>query len=382
MADNILILGNGFDIAMGRKTRYEDFITFTKYIYNEQDEQLQSFLAEKSIKFEKYKENVYLKFINDNKEQLGENWSNIEMMISNIAEAVLFISDNNQEYFNTLFYKETPIQEQYILKHENNALAIIFVIRAFKKWYVEKGWGRLQKELSIKCLNDEFIIHLEELTEFLEIYLSYQNYLDFEINKLERKETALDAICNISEANVINFNYTNTAEKLFEISEKQTHFIHGRVDIERQYSNINTMVFGIEDKEDNINTGLIPYQKYYQRVVKETGSLFEEFFSPNIEFSEDDKLSFHSHPKNIIVFWHSIDPLDKEIFQKCFDLAERGNYESRFIFTYYDENTKRSLIRNLAIILGKDKLVGLTGEQKVIFVQSEDPDKMRRMLLL
>ena len=127
--------------------------------------------------------------------------------------------------------------------------------------YVEKGWGRLQKELSIKCLNDEFIIHLEELTEFLEIYLSYQNYLDFEINKLERKETALDAICNISEANVINFNYTNTAEKLFEISEKQTHFIHGRVDIERQYSNINTMVFGIEDKEDNINTGLIPYQK-------------------------------------------------------------------------------------------------------------------------
>ncbi|NMX24656.1 hypothetical protein HGP05_02940 [Streptococcus sanguinis] len=65
-------------------------------------------------------------------------------------------------------------------------------------------------------------MHLEELTEFLEIYYHIK-ISRFEINKLERKETALDAICNISEANVINFNYTNTAEKLFEISEKQTH---------------------------------------------------------------------------------------------------------------------------------------------------------------
>lgn len=41
MADTILILGNGFDIAMGRKTKYEEFIEFTndlssrkKYIVN------------------------------------------------------------------------------------------------------------------------------------------------------------------------------------------------------------------------------------------------------------------------------------------------------------------------------------------------------------
>jgi len=41
MAETILILGNGFDIAMGRKTKYEEFIEFTndlssrkKYIVN------------------------------------------------------------------------------------------------------------------------------------------------------------------------------------------------------------------------------------------------------------------------------------------------------------------------------------------------------------
>ncbi len=32
MADTILIMGNGFDIAMGRKTKYTDFIEFEKQI--------------------------------------------------------------------------------------------------------------------------------------------------------------------------------------------------------------------------------------------------------------------------------------------------------------------------------------------------------------
>ena len=32
MADNILILGNGFDLAMGRKTSYEDFLRFSNAV--------------------------------------------------------------------------------------------------------------------------------------------------------------------------------------------------------------------------------------------------------------------------------------------------------------------------------------------------------------
>lgn len=44
---------------------------------------------------------------------------------------------------------------------------------------------------------------------------------------------------------------------------------------------INTMVFGIEDKEEkseNINPDLISYQKFYQRIIKETGSDYRKFF--------------------------------------------------------------------------------------------------------
>lgn len=85
--------------------------------------------------------------------------------------------------------------------------------------------------------------------------------------------------------------------------------------------------------------------------------------------------------KNIIIFGHSVDPLDKEIFQKCFELAENGKYIYRFIFTYFDEPAKRSIIKNLAIILGKEKLIELTGKQKIVFIKSDDKDGMKDALL-
>ena len=135
------------------------------------------------------------------------------------------------------------------------------------------------------------------------------------------------------------------------------------------------MVFGIEDKSTEINSDLIPYQKFYQRVVKETGNKYEKFF---IDRKRDTWGS--ETLLNIVVFGHSVDPLDKEIFRKCFDLLKDSS-GYRFIFTYYDDPTKRSIIKNLVIILGKDRLVELTGQRKVVFVKSEDIGGMSHVLL-
>ena len=73
--------------------------------------------------------------------------------------------------------------------------------------------------------------------------------------------------------------------------------------------------------------------------------------------------------------------MDKEIFQKCFALAENGKYDYRFIFTYFNDLAKRSIIKNLAIILGKEKLIELTGKQNVVFIKSDDKDSMKEVLL-
>ncbi|WP_313970938.1 AbiH family protein [uncultured Streptococcus sp.] len=380
MADTILILGNGFDIAMGRKTKYTDFIDFEKQLFSNPDEKLLEFLKVKNIRIEKYRYNLYLKFINENKDGLGENWSNLEIMISQLADAIMYFKENNDLIFKVATTGQTGLLEKKLLQ-EKNYRSKLYIADTFLSIFYEKGWGFLEREVALDELNNEFIRQLDLLIELLEIYLSYRDFLDFEVRNIKSKPTALDAISDLSNSSVLNFNYTNTSGYLFRTSEEKTHFIHGRIDLERTFSRINTMVFGIEDKENNVNIDLIPYQKYYQRVVKETGNDYETFFEPNIEFKENEIDVPYNASKNIIVFGHSVDPLDKEIFQKCFSLAENGKYTYRFIFTYVDEPAKRSIIKNLAIILGKEKLVELTGKRNVVFIKSDDNERMKKELL-
>jgi conserved hypothetical protein len=380
MTDTILILGNGFDIAMNRKTKYTDFVEFEKQLFSNPDEKLQEFLQAKSISIEKYKDNLYLKFITENKDTLGDNWSNLEIMISQLADAIMYFKENMK-----LLYDSSDIhpirKSRDSLKNETNFSAKYFIVEVFAPLYSHYEWKFLDRDLVLNKLNYIFIKQLNLLTELLEIYLSYLDYLDFDIQRLEASLTSLDAISDLSNSSVLNFNYTNTSGYLYGTSEKKTHFIHGRIDLDRTISRVNNMVFGIEDKENDVNIDLIPYQKYYQRVVKETGNDYETFFEPNIEFKENEIDVPYNASKNIIVFGHSIDPLDKEIFQKCFELAEKGEYLYRFIFTYFDEPAKRSIIKNLAIILGKEKLVELTGKRNVVFIKSDDKDGMKDVLL-
>lgn len=383
MAETILILGNGFDIAMGRKTKYTDFIDFEKQLFSNPDGELLEFLEVKNINIEKYRDNLYLKFINENKDTLGDNWSNLETMISKLSEAVMYCKENTDLLYSTAYNE--PIRQQiernmHKLRKDRNYCSKLYVALLFFSQFYEKKWRDLEREVALDKLNNEFIRQLDLLIELLEIYLSYLDYIDFEIREIEARPTALDAVPHLLSSYVLNFNYTNTSAYLFGTIEKRTHFIHGRIDLDRQPNRINTMVFGIEDKENDVNSDLIPYQKYYQRVVKETGNQFEEFFKPNIELP-DDVPDIRIASKNIIVFGHSVDPLDKEIFQKCFELAENGKYIYRFIFTYFDEPAKRLIIKNLAIILGKEKLIELTGKRNVVFIKSDDKDGMEYVLL-
>ena len=383
MADTILILGNGFDIAMGRKTKYTDFIEFEKQLFSNPDEKLLEFLKVTNLCIEKYRDNLYLKFINENKGTLGDSWSNLETMISQLADAIMYFKENNDLLFKVATTGRIWLLEEELLQ-EKNYRSKLYIADMFFSLFHEKGWGSLEREVALEKLNNEFINQLDLLIELLEIYLSYLDYIDFDVQKIEARPTALDTISDLSNSSVLNFNYTNTSGYLFGTSEEKTHFIHGRIDLNRTFNRINTMVFGIEDKENDVNSDLIPYQKYYQRVVKETGTKFEDFFKPVYEYSSVGIAK--SFPKNIIIFGHSVDPLDKEIFQKCFKLVEivseqNRMFKYRLIFTYFNELAKRSIIKNLAIILGKEKLIELTGKQNVVFVKSDDMEGMKDALL-
>ena len=289
MADTILILGNGFDLSMGRKTSYSDFVEFANNLFPITDIQLKEFLDENNINIEEYRDNFYLRFINENRITLGENWCNLEIMISQLAEAIFYFKNNKEELLRAIEeielgspieYSEHEVVFWNIFSDTENYLAKEFIAWTFFELNLQMGWEEMDVNYSIDKFNEEFINQLELLTELLEIYLSYRDYIDFEIDKIHPVETALDAIDDISASSVISFNYTHTPYKLYRIPIENTHYIHGEIDLSRHKSEINTMVFGIEDKENDVNSSLIPYQKYYQRIVKETGSKYEDFFKP------------------------------------------------------------------------------------------------------
>lgn len=377
MADTILILGNGFDLAMGRKTSYKDFLEFAEKLFPIPDKEYENFLTKHKISTEKYEDNLYLRYIREKRTTLGENWSNLEIMISQLAEAIDYFKSNTNLLYDNDLNKPYALFIQMLQDHrlvtESNSVAKSYIAEIFLELFDKQRWNNLERDEALNQFNDIFIEHLYLLTELLEIYLTYVE--EFEINPDKFQQTALNAISDIKNSYVINFNYTHTLNGLFNTPIEKTHFIHGEINLERSDYEINTMVFGIEDKSTEINSDLMPYQKFYQRVVKETGNKYEKFF---IDRSKD---IWGSSPLlNIVVFGYSVDPLDKEIFRKCFDLLKDSSYY-RFIFTYYDDPTKRSIIKNLAIILGKDRLVELTGQRKVVFVKSEDVGGMSRVLL-
>ena len=213
LSETILILGNGFDIAMGRKTKYTDFIEFEKQLFSNPDEKLLEFLKVKNISIEKYEDNLYLRFINENKEAIGENWSNLEIIISQLADAIMYFKENNDLIFKVATTGRIWLLEEKLLQ-EKNYRSKLYISDLFSSLFHEKGWSSLEREVALEKLNNKFIRQLDLLIELLEIYLSYLDYMDFEVRRIETSPTALDAISDLSNSSVLNFNYTNTSGHL------------------------------------------------------------------------------------------------------------------------------------------------------------------------
>ena len=495
MIKTILVLGNGFDLAMGRSTQYKDFLKFVN-VFQEKIEKksdiqkLKQFGSlgtiftetnstepnfEKNIKtflqiqeeqgLAKYSRNSiidYIKFIKNT-----ENWSDLEHRISDLAEAIDYFRENLEEYSEVFrvgksykhFFKEefsfeekndffTDIYEALSLlitspplsreeaedvyieeierfeelenayrekiknfQTEKNYYGLCFVLAKILS-FANYGETEPHSEL-IEKINQHFISELQEITLLLELYLINLDYEDYKLNNKDyipknikdfrNGNTVLSVLhkshddnwhklWDIRKSYIITFNYTHTAEQLLKISNDNIHHVHGSIRSVLKGTSLDNflfnnlqdnsnLVFGIEDQNiENINSNLIEYQKFYQRILKQTGSNYETFFQ-KIENDFEENRDDNNH-LNIIIFGHSVDPIDKEIFLNIFDLAKRKEKDYKFIFTYHDDKAKKSIVKNLAIILGKPRLIELSGENRIVFIKADDQktmaDELRR----
>ena len=398
---NILVLGNGFDLAHGLPTSYKDFLTFCKkiealYKYSEiisQDE-----YKAKEIDSWKMNESIKERFVNayadrKNDKCICEEWIERHVTINSIYDELYeYIQQNTWlEYFwNAPTYVgdnwidfETEIAEvvksldvarewmecgNSIKDLENGDSVTVTAIWKASKWNLKdafKGLPEMDKFI-------EFLGHeLDKLIRILEIYI------DEFIGKIEVEKRSQDVL-DINADYVFSFNYSNTHQRLYAVKEKiEYDYVHGKADVNNVIAS-NNMVLGIEeyleDSRKNEDIRFIAFKKFYQRIHKQTGCEYKKWIE-KIAKDEKKKKSWlvdnkdHSrdYRHNLYIFGHSLDVSDRDILREFIlhdNVETTVFYHERIDENGVSDNGRTELghkIANLVKVIGQEELIKRTG---------------------
>lgn len=329
MDNNILVIGNGFDLHHNLKTKYFDFVEFTKNSIDMAD-------IPDEIK-NKSQNNIFLKYFQKVCE-VTRNWIDCEKEIENMVYVI-------QDLVNV--WEQNEKGEATKAELHNTAyinLARQLIQPKFMSW----NQGKCKADKKYYKINvfrkDEFMDDLrKELQDVIEV-LSF--YLKKEENNVCNKD-AYKQIVDINPRQIINFNYTKTYSKIY--SDKiPVLYIHGSLEDE------SSIVLGIPDSE-KISLDFVYFKKYFQRIQKRTPSL------RTIDFTSHEGID---RIKPTIYFLGlSMGRTDEDIIKKIIHESLKS------IIFYYDQGDYESKVINLIDIYGRSKIEEMIEDQKIEFVK-------------
>ena len=365
--NKILLVGNGFDLAHGLLTSYNDFLFLMKewiffvLAYKEKKEhgRFERYLVNAdnldNQKIEKLDEiikgNSWVHYFCNCEAEI-DGWIDFEKEIYPVMELFEFIFQAKHEMrghgrksgeahilkteINPNLIRVAKLWEKYICSKEKDTIYV-------KEEFASMQYGVLKKKI-LKSLKEEF----DEFIYAFEIYLHEFVYKKEDIKLIKQ-------IKNINADYVISFNYTLT-EKLYGISEKNTHHIHGKIreDLEQGTSN---MVLGVNEQKDQ-NLDFIYFVKYFQRIQKRTGTNYKSFIN---RYSGGMREEYELH-----IYGHSLDVTDEDILKYVIDGAKKV-----YIYRYSQEDFESKVI-NLIALYGREEVEENIENGRFEFVPTED----------
>ena len=334
---NILIIGNGFDIAHGLKTSYMEFLQYCdelkKKDYNKSDFpiDIEVFLND----------NIWLKYFLEIAPKMDDKtWIGFENAIGNvinILEKSKFDVDY-VTYFNVSLLPEAKFSINISNRDEDH------IISKFLSCICKEKTDILSLPVNNK---QEFIEYLfEELRKFAQVFEHYcLNEIDArtripELHKILKKGLSFDA--------VLSFNYTHTFETLYGNKNTKYCYIHGEARKGKDH-NAN-LILGIDDelKDDSKNTKFefVKFKKYFQRILYKTGAEYKDW----INFI---KKKWNEFQHTIYIVGHSLDKTDHDVLKEFFDLTDIA----KIVVCYYSEKNYIDKIQRVISIIGKDELI-------------------------
>ena len=368
---NILVIGNGFDLAHELSTGYIDFLKWTvgQYYFfcclKKQEAQITKSIEDISLKIPENVEGTDISYRVDHQEEIWncinnnfwieyflpiyedrkkngkDGWIDFESEISKVIQS---LDDDMNLSISTHFSLEDKIQR---ITNE-------FLNQEYIDWFAKRTY----KELRDLLLDD-----LNKLIRALEIYLcEYVQKIDIKVISPDIKDIAIQINSDTRTAlpaKVLSFNYTNTFEKLYDkVKSIEYDYIHGKANISNTIES-NNMVLGIDeylpDDRKNKDVEFIAFKKFYQRIFKGTGCKYKEWVE---EIRKSKGLFKNSNGEwhNLYIFGHFLDVTDKDILR---DLILNDNVHTTIF--YHNKDAMGQQIANLVKVIGQDELIRRTG---------------------
>jgi len=379
---NILIIGNGFDLYHKLPTRYTDFLCmvknwgefYSKIVSTENADEdgvsceqfavrvdkagrlIADTLNDFAMKSNCYdldklkeldtiiKSNIWIKYfvqIQYNK----DSWIDFESEIENVLKNI------------ELFYTEEIFKcEDKTVEESINPLCfkiISFLMENTKSlpkgpfFYNKNTIELLVYGNSKKNLLDELKSDLDDLIIALDIYLE-QFISKIKVDCYSKQIKELGMI------NLLNFNYTYIFKTIYGGRNlNEIHQIHGSLQ-ERD------IVLGISDEcFDELD--YVYFQKYFQRIQKRTGAFYRAWIS-------DEHSAFDDEPVNLYILGHSLGATDKGVLDEFFK-----NYDGikHITIFYYNQTAYEELVIALIKLYGKKFVIEQTGNGRIEFVKLE-----------
>lgn len=317
----LFIIGNGFDLAHGLETRYDQLLLWylKKVVYD--------IFQSQNDKF----------FVNDNLLRISKSAGGIFHTTPPTIETVTHFKEYMKECskdFPNFRYDLTPLLENIL-----NKAGWADIEKIYYEMLIESSESKLN---SIESLNTSFDALKNELEKYLEIEI---------IPKIAKKQV-LPTIENIfgngivgsksEDVMFVNFNYTSTLCDLYKVDQfenSQVINIHGAVN-----SKDNPIIFGygdemdkkfkdLEDKDDN----------HYLKNMKSFGYFRTDDYKKILKFMNRSNFTLNFFEVHVI--GHSLGLSDRLLLNTIF---EHNNCLSIVIHYSKKMDNFDSLVKNLS----------------------------------
>ena len=381
---NMLIIGNGFDLAHGRPTKYDDFLKFAEQIvrtkiYHGTKNEFESTMPNIHTDVKKYilsafdtrteymedgirhntnatiqeiydclNENVWHDYfcaiVREGKIR-GKNWIDFE---SEILEIIKFFD----EKFNDL-YDLLPSQLKDFGSF-NDKIKTFWSKLKFSKYNQSKGRTEDYRSTCFDFIEKTYQ-DLANLIRCLEIYL------DNCVSKIPISCYSPD-IEGLKINSILSFNYTTIPTDVYpSLLDIHKHQIHGSAQVDRPAKD-NNMVLGVneywgKDKKDS-RTNFNLYKKFVQRIIKETKIDYKQVLKRMLnEHKEREQIYGRlkqeaPNDNQVYIFGHSLDVTDGDILREV--IQTEGVVTTIF---YRNKQQQSDQIANLSKVLGQDELL-------------------------